>query len=333
MLDWNDIGAFIAVARAGSTLAAGRALRVSQTTVARRVAALEAALGLSLFERRQAGYQLTEAGAALLDNALAVEAAACGCTEAAAAESREVSGAVRLTTFEIYALTILPPSLRDLHVAQPSIRIELDSSEEVRDLAAGAADIALRNSHAPRGGGLVGRRIAEDPWTIYCSRAYAAEHSQPRTREDLRGHAFIGGGSPGLWRHYLAWLRKYDLEDAVAMQQDSASGMLAAVRAGVGLAVLPAFIADRDPDLVRVLPPEPSKPHGLWLLTHERVRHTPRVRVVIDFLAERLTRLARQQPARRGEWARPQPIRITEKAKTTPTRKHQQRSSTWTRRR
>jgi DNA-binding transcriptional LysR family regulator len=304
-MDWNDIRAFIAVAETGSTLAAGRALRVSQTTAARRVAALEAALGLTLFERKQAGYRLTEAGEALLERARAVETAASGFAEAAAAQSREVSGTVRVTTVEIYALTLLPAILRDLHAAWPTIRIELDTSDMLRDLAAGAADIALRNSVSPEGGGLVGRRIADDPWTVYCSRDYAAGQSQPHTRADLRRHAFIGGGGSGVWRHYQTWLRKYGLEDAVAMHQDSAPGMLAAVRAGFGMAVLPCFVADRDPELIRVLAPETGKRNGLWLITHERVRHTPRVRAVMDFLADRLTRMARQGPVGApAEWSR-----------------------------
>jgi DNA-binding transcriptional LysR family regulator len=100
-----------------------------------------------------------------------------------------------------------------------------------------------------------------------------------------------------VWRAYRAWLERYGLEEAVAMQQDSTTGMLAAVRAGFGLAVLPCFLADREPDLVRVLEPEAGSSSGIWLITHERVRHAPRVRAVIDFLAERLKRLARELPA------------------------------------
>jgi DNA-binding transcriptional LysR family regulator len=206
---------------------------------------------------------------------------------------------------EIYAVTILVPILRDLHEAWPSIRIELDASGEVRDLAAGEADIALRNSHSPTGGGLVGRRIVSDPWTIYCSRAYAASHRKPHTREELRGHAFVGGGGEAVWRPYRAWLKRYGLEDAVAMHHNSAMGMLAALRAGTGLAVLSSFVGDRDPDLVRCLEPLEGEAPGLWLITHERLRHTPRIRVVLDFLAERLTRLARETPAQEAAvWAR-----------------------------
>lgn len=294
MLDWNDLRYFLAVARTGSTLAAGRSLRVSQTTAARRVTALEAALGLILFERRPTGYALTPAGEALMETACLMEAAAGRFADAAAAQSREIGGTVRLTVDEIYAVTILAPILRDLHEIHPAIRIELDTTEEKRDLGAGQADVALRSSKGPTDAGLVGRRVANDNWTIYCSRDYAAAHGIPRRRRALAGHPFIGGGSPGVWQINRTWLDRNGLTDAVAMQHDSSSGMLSAVRAGFGLAVLPCMVADFDPDLVRCLPPDPDNERGLWLLTHERLRHTPRIRAVLDFLYERLTRLARE---------------------------------------
>lgn len=293
MLDWNDIRYFLAVAESGSTLAAGRALRVSQTTAARRVAALEAALGVTLFERRQAGYALTPEGEALLARARDVKAAADGFADAAAAQGRAISGTVRLTTHEIFAVTLLMPILRDLHAAFPAIRVELDTAEELRDLAGGAADIALRSTHQPDGGGLFGRRLCADDWTLYCSRAYAEEHGVPANRHQLRQHSLIGGGGEQVWRPYREWLKRNDLEDAVAMHHSSAIGLLTAVRGGLGLAVLPRFAAFHDPDLIQCLPPAPNNPRSMWLLTHERVRHTPRVRAVIDFLAERLLPLAR----------------------------------------
>ncbi|HET9427195.1 MAG TPA: LysR family transcriptional regulator [Allosphingosinicella sp.] len=294
MLDWNDLRYFLAVARTGSTLAAGRTLRVSQTTAARRVAALESELGLTLFERRPAGYRLTPAGEALVERAEAMEVAAGAFADAAATQSRDASGTVKLTVDEIYAVTLLAPLLRDLHAVHPNIRIELDTTEEKRDLAAGEADVALRMVDRPTGGGLVGRRLVTDHWTIYCSRDYAAAHGRPRRRRELKGHVFIGGGGPGVWFYYRTWLERNGLADSVAMQHGTSTGLLAAVRSGVGLAVLPSLIADLDPDLVMCLPPEPRQERGLWLLTHERLRHTPRVRVVMDFLAERLTDLARQ---------------------------------------
>lgn len=294
MFDWNDLRVFLAVAQTGSTLASGRALGINQTTVARRVAVLEEALGLTLFERRQSGYALTPAGETLVGPARDVEAAAVRFVDAAAAQAREVSGTVRLTTQEIYAVTILAPILRDLHDAYPGIHIELDTSNEIRDLSAGAADVALRASKTLSGGGLVGRRVANDPWTVYCSRSYAAAHGIPRSRKELHAHPIIAGGGDSVWPYYSAWLKRNGLEGTVAMHHSSPTGLLATVRAGFGLAALPSFVADRDPDLIRCLRPAPDDTIGMWLVTHERLRHTPRVRVVLDFLAERLTRLARE---------------------------------------
>lgn len=304
-VDWDDLKYFLAVARSGSALGAAKALRVNQTTVTRRLTALEAALGIPLFERRQAGYALTPAGEALVERAKAVEAAVGAFAEAAGAQSREVSGSVCLTMQEIYAVTVLPPILRDLHEVHPALRVELDTADLPRDLGAGEADVALRGvRRTPTDGGLVGRRIAHDPWTLYCSRDYAARHSRPRTAADLRQHTIVGGGGEKVWPLYRAWLQRHRLEEAVTLHHSSGTGLLAAVRAGAGLAVLPSFVADREPGLVRVLEPISSDDAEIWLLTHERLRHTPRVRAVMDFLGERLTRLARLERASDADaWA------------------------------
>jgi DNA-binding transcriptional LysR family regulator len=295
MLCWDDLRYFLAVARTGSTLGAGKALKVSQTTAARRVAALEEALELRLFERRQAGYALTPAGEALVAQAQAVEKAAGAFAESAAAQAREASGTVRLTAVEVYAVTLLPELLKELRAVHPGIRIELDTTELARDLAAGEADVALRGGVPAEGGGLVGRRIAADPWTVYCSRSYAQANALPANMEELARHPIIGGGGEYVWPVYRRWLRHHGLEDAVVIEHGSTSGLLAAVRSGMGLAVLPSFMADRDPELVRVVEPPESDHMELWLLTHERIRHAPRVRAVMDFLGDRLTGMARQR--------------------------------------
>ena len=307
MLDWNDLRYFLAVARTGSTLAAGKSLRVSQTTAARRVSALEAELGLCLFERRPTGYVLTPAGEALLAQAEDMEASAGRFADAAASQSRDATGTVRLTVDEIYAVALLPPMLRELHEAWPGIRIELDASEAKRDLQAGEADVALRATKTLEDSTLVGRRLGQDYWTIYCSRDYAAAHGRPRRRRDLEGHAFIGGGSPMVWRVWREWLERNNFADQVAVHHGTSTGLLAAARAGLGLAVLPSLVADLDPDLVRCLPHEPNHEFELWLLTHERLRHTPRVRAVLDFLYERLTKVVRERNRRVAEEA-PKPV-------------------------
>ncbi|MEO7492055.1 MAG: LysR family transcriptional regulator [Sphingomicrobium sp.] len=291
MLDWNDLKYFLAVARGGSTLAAGRALRVSQTTVARRIAALEESVGLTLFEKRPAGYALTPSGTELLAHAVAVEAAALGFDSAASASNRDLSGTVRLTTEEVLAMTVLAPMLRELHDLHPGIHIDIDAAQSIRDLGSGEADIALRSTSQPQPAGVVGRRLCKDDWTLYCSRDYAARHGVPTSKEDLKNHSLVGGGGGNLWRAYSAWIKELGLEDQVAVQHGSSAGLLSGVRSGFGIAVLPCMVGDGDPDLIRCLPPRDDHGRVLWLLTHERVRHAPRVRTTIDFLYERLKRL------------------------------------------
>jgi DNA-binding transcriptional LysR family regulator len=302
MLDWNDLRYFLAVARDGSTLAAAKALRVSQTTVARRIAALEAALGLPLFEKRQAGYALTPAGQELIARAEKVEESASHFADAASAQSRDVSGNVKITTEEIYAITLLTPLLRELHEKFPDIVFELDTSQEVRDLGAGEADISLRSTKTTTqlAAGLVGRQLCVDDWALYCSRDYAARHGVPKTRAQMKKHAFIGGGGGNLWIHYQAWLKSLGLEDQVAMHHATSGGLLSGVRSGFGIAVLPCVIADGDPDLVRCVPAPDGHGRILWLFTHERCRHTPRVRAVIDFLYERMSRHVRKLEMKRA---------------------------------
>jgi len=301
MYDWNDLRCFLAVARAGSTLAGAKVLRTSQTTVARRIAALEAALGVSLFEKRQGGYSLTPSGQELVAKAEQVEKSADAFAEAASGHRRDVSGAVKITTEEIYASTLLAPILRELHERYPDIVIELDTSQKMRDLGAGEADISLRSTKDEKQpAGLVGRQLCIDDWAPYCSRDYAARHGAPSRVSDLRNHSFIGGGGGNLWIHYQAWLQELGLEQQVAMHHATSGGLLSGIRSGFGIAVLPCVVADGDRDLIRCLPPRPDHGRILWLLTHERVRQTPRVRAVIDFLYERLSRHVRQLQMRKA---------------------------------
>ena len=297
MLDWNDLRHFLSVAHEGSTLAAARSLRVSQTTVARRIAALENALGFPLFDKRQAGYALTPAGEELIERAGQVESAALAFFEAAKAHGRDLGGIVRITSEEVYATCLISPLLRELHDRHPEIIVELDTGEIIRDLGAGEADIALRSSSTGQPNGLVGRRICVDDWALYCSSDYAARHGAPSGIEELRDHPIVGGGGAHLWRHYQAWLKSLGLEQQVAMHHTTSTGLLTAIRSGFGIGVLPCIVADAEPDLIRCLPPRDDHLRVLWLLTHERVRHSPRVRAVIDFFYDHLSRHVRQLEA------------------------------------
>jgi len=150
-----------------------------------------------------------------------------------------------------------------------------------------------------RGAGLVGRQLCIDDWALYCSRDYAARNGVPRNRAQLKKHSFIGGGGGNLWIHYQNWLQQLGLEQQVAMHHATSGGLLSGVRSGFGIAVLPCVVADGDPDLVQCLTPRRDHNRLLWLFTHERVRHTPRVRAVVDFLYEKLSKHVRRLEATR----------------------------------
>jgi DNA-binding transcriptional LysR family regulator len=193
---------------------------------------------------------------------------------------------------------LLAPLLRELHERYPDIMIELDTTQELRDLASGEADIALRSSSTEQPSGVVGRRLCAGDWTLYCSRAYAEREGAPSSIEDLKRHPIVGGGGSNLWRYYKPYLESMGLEEQVAMHHATSTGLLTAVRSGFGIAVLPCIVADADPELIRCIAPSQKHNRVLWLLTHERVRHTPGVRAVIDLLYERLIRQVRQLEAK-----------------------------------
>jgi DNA-binding transcriptional LysR family regulator len=302
-MDWNDLRYFLAVAKEGSTLRAGRAMRTSQTTVARRIAALEEATGVILFDKRQAGYVMTPAGEELLERAEQVEMSANSFFDAASAHARDKGGAVKLSMEEIFATGLIAPWLRELHELHPDIHIELDTSAGIRDLGAGEADIALRSTSKPQASGTVGRRICDDDWTFYCSREYGDRHGVPTSIAELAQHPLIGGGGGNLSRHYEAYLEAMGLLDRVIMRPDTSTGLMTAVRAGVGVAVLPCIVADTDPGFIRCLPPRTDHGRTLWLVTHERIRRTPKVRNVIDFLFPRLKARAQELETTRANAA------------------------------
>lgn len=295
--DWNDLRHFLAVAETGSTLAAGRRLRLSQTTVARRVTALEEALGVHLFERLPSGYVLTSAGEAMLPRARDVAAAAEALADGAAGAVRSMSGVVRITLDEIFANTLLQPILAELRAAHPKLVIEVDASPDLRDLAAGAADIALRNIDRPSGAGLVARRLCESRWTFYASEAYAGRHGLPRRPAELHGHALVAGGGPVAGPIYERLLAALGLVESIAFRHGSIGGLLAAVRAGTGIAALPCLVADFEPGLIRCMRPGAVEAGSLWLLYPERHRGSPQVRAVVDLVARQVRARARESEA------------------------------------
>lgn len=283
MLDWNDLRYFLAVAREGSTLAAARLLGVNQSTVQRRLAALEAALGRPLAVRRPTGYELTEFGEHLVPYARSVEDAVISAQVAASGYGATPMGHVALTCPEPVLERLVAAGVFSRFAERfPSIALELKTADQYLDLWRGEADIALRSGE-PEDRRLVGRRIAESRWAFYASRAYVAEHDRVATVADLARHPLIAFDGPMLQHRVNTWLTSAVPTARIVARNTSVLGVLAAVKSGIGIAALPTTIADREDKLEQVLA-APDLTRGWYLLTRPDLRTEPRVAAVFDFL-------------------------------------------------
>jgi DNA-binding transcriptional LysR family regulator len=237
---------------------------------------------MALFDKRRTGYALTEAGSVLLEPAEAVRRAVDGFSSAVSSLGREVCGSVRFTTNEVLATFVLPHLMERLKQSHPGVRLEVDTSNILRDLATGEADIALRAAPAPTHSDLVGVRLFEDYWSLYCARSYSVQHGIPRSAEELAGHALIGIDSHVRGRAILDWVRAHFPAEQTLLRHNSVPAVFSSVRNGVGVGLCSEFIGSRDPELVLCFRPPVPPAAEVWLVTHERLRHLPRVRAVMD---------------------------------------------------
>lgn len=281
MIEWGDLRYLLAVGRTGSTLAAARLTGASQSTVARRLTALESALELKLFERMPDGSRLTAQGEALMQKAIAVETAFQDFEEAAQTARRKLSGVIRFTMAPEGAEGIVTAPLTAFMRQHPDVRVEMLATEAFLDIAAGEADIALRAGPRPDDPNLIARKIQEVAWACYASQAYIAEHGAPATPADLANHLVIGPEGRMAQLAPMSWLIAQ--AGRYACHASSMHAMLSLARAGAGLAMLPETYAAGHSDLVRCLPAG-VPPTNVWLVTRQDVRRTPHVRALIDFI-------------------------------------------------
>ena len=285
MLDWDLLRYFLTVARTGSTLAAAERLQQSQPTVARRIGALERTLGTALFDRRMHGYRLTPEGEALLPEAEAVEQAALRFEAKAGADTRRLAGTIRFTTFDMFANVTLGRLLQEFGQIHPDIRVEVMVTDRVLDLAAGEADIGLRGGARPEAGQLVYRNVGRSDWTAYCSKGYAQANGHPKSVEELNGHVLVGGDGKLTSVPAMRWLADKAPNSEVRYRSNTVENLMASVKAGLGIGMLPCAFVPRDGDLIPcVWPPPPELGSEAWLVTHERVRNQPHIRAFMDFL-------------------------------------------------
>ncbi len=278
-MDWNDLRYVLAVGMAGTLAGAARALGVNHTTVLRRIAALEAKSGVRLFERLPGGYVPTEAGEALLETARRIDTAVVDLERRMAGQDLRLSGGLRVTTTDTLMASLLPPILAAFRAAHPGIIVEVAVTNTVLNLTRRDADVAIRPADDPLPA-LVGRRVASIAFAVYGSPDYLKQ----------KDRAWLAPDDSLADTLAARWMREALPEVTVAARASSLLALRELAAAGLGLAVLPRYLGDPTPGLVRLNTPRITSTSGLWVLTHEDLRRTARVRAFTEFVAQAFTR-------------------------------------------
>jgi DNA-binding transcriptional LysR family regulator len=282
-LAWDDLRIFLAVAEAGSLNAAAKLLAVNHTTVLRRIAAFEARVGVRLFERLPTGYLPTPAGDELL-------AAARSMAETVAAVERKVSGQdlrlegeIRVTTTDTIALSLLPELLDAFRTRYPGVVVDIAMSNAFANLTKRDADVAIRPAGAPPEM-LIGRKVATIAFAAYAAPTMASSFNA----RSFAAHPWLMPDDTLAGTAVAAWFRARHPKVQSVLRADSFVVLRDAARAGLGYAVLPCYLGDLSPGLARAAAPIKGLTTDLWLLTHEDLRRTARVRAFLEVAGEML---------------------------------------------
>ncbi len=287
--DWNRARAFLVTAEEGSLSAAARAMGMTQPTLGRQVDALEAELGVILFERAGRGLILTPSGIELLDHVRAMGEAAGRMSLAASGQSQTLEGSICLTASEIESAYLLPPIIARLRQRAPGIEVEVVASNAAMDLKRREADIAIR-SFRPTQPDLIAKRLNDQHARFYATPAYLARIGNPATPADLGRADFISFEANDQYLDAINGLGLSLTRKNLSVLTASHCVHWQFARHGVGIGMVPEKIGDADPAMVRVLPGQ-IKPmtFPMWLTTHRGLNTSRRVRMVFDFLAEELS--------------------------------------------
>ncbi|WP_435668985.1 LysR family transcriptional regulator [Maritalea sp.] len=288
--DWNRTRAFLVAAEEGSLSAAARALGLAQPTLGRQVEALEAELGLTLFERDGRGIVLTPSGVELLEHARAMGAAAMQFSLSAHGQSQAIEGDVSIAASETIAAVMLPPIVAKLRTQEPGIEVEIVVSNNASDLARREADIAIRHFR-PAEPDLYARKIKDMHTQIYATPAYLDKVGNPKSLEELNRASFISLDKTNVVMQGLNANGMSLTEKNFPVMTQSYLVMWELVKQGVGIGVLDATIGDKEPLVQRVLPDFNSIKFPMWLVAHRELKTSRRIRRVFDFLAEELAKI------------------------------------------
>lgn len=289
-LNWNDLRYFLEVVRSGNVNEAGCRLGVNQSTVSRRIANLENALGKALFDRAAKGWVMTPVGEMIVKLAEEMEIQANNIHRKIESDSEEVSGLIKVTASDVCVKRFVFPVIREFKRDHPDVDFELITAEEVLNLAGREADIAIQAIIEPPPN-VVGKRICRLAYYVYGHREFLKNFS-PETPPCI---TWIGDGVT-----LPAWIKKNFPKLKRAYRTNSSVAMFEMCREGLGLALLPCSLADEADDLVRVPVEHVDSGHDVWVLSHVDLRTTARVRIfrdrMVEFLANEIDLLEGRKP-------------------------------------
>ncbi|WP_282606349.1 LysR family transcriptional regulator [Pelagibius sp. Alg239-R121] len=274
-MEWNSLQLVLAISRSESLSAAARRLAIDQTTVSRRLKAIEADLGTALFSRTDGQLTPTEAGERAAVAAQAMEVTAGKLQEHLMGTLQECEGTVRITAVPILMNSHLIPRLDDLMAKHPRLQLETIAETGNLSLSRRETDLALRFARPQKDAGLC-RRLADLPYSLYSATSNPARAMPWITYEETHAHL-----------PQARWMSKQTEGATVGrLRVNDAESALAAVRSGLGQTLLPDIVAGNDPLLQRVTVGTAVLTREVWLLVHPEVRQLPRVQAVIDWIDE-----------------------------------------------
>lgn len=282
-LNWDDLKYFLAVARTGTLRGGADSIQVNHTTLARRVSIMEDRVGSRLFDRSKSGLVLTQLGEDLMPHAERVEQEMTAASRAIVGRDANPTGTVYVTMPHGLAMTSIMEDLAAFAELYPDISLNMNFTNNVEDLTRREADISLRVAHEVTDD-VVGRKLVQMSQAAYCTRAYAKNVKD--------------NGGEGL--HLIGWhepegdtTAKWLMDSCYPKAQlrhrvSELVPLITLAAAGLGMAYLACNLGDRNPDLIRAPYQKPKPYRALWLLLHRDLRNTARVRLFVEFLADRI---------------------------------------------
>ncbi len=278
--DWSDLKVILAIARARSVVGAARSMGVDQSTVSRRLAALEDAVGASLVVRGGRELVLTAEGRLMQSAAERVEAIVGEASTALRTAKDDVSGTVRLTCPPAFLLHVMQ-ALRSAQEQYPGLQNEVHGDYRTVDLSRGESDIAVR-AFRPSEPDLVARKLAECGWGVYAAATYRKARGLPETIDALPSHSLVLYPATMHTVGGFKWMDDHKGDATAVVRVDNIEAATQVISSGGGLGVLPAFITGAH-GLVRVFE-EDVFVNSVYCVYHESARNTARVRAAVDAL-------------------------------------------------